>query len=65
MLDKNYSTATIIMAANVLDGGKSLSDVPAQYHDDVVALTGITTPTAPVVTAPAKTDTAKPLTVEA
>lgn len=60
MLNKNYSTAAIIMAANVLDGGKPFVDVPEQYKADVTALTGISAPV------PASTPAIdKPLTVEA
>lgn len=35
MLTKNYSTAVIIMASNVLDGGKNIKDVPAEFQADV------------------------------
>lgn len=35
MLTKNYSTAVIIMASNVLDGGKDIKDVPTEYQSDV------------------------------
>lgn len=38
MLSKDYSTATILMAANVLDGGKPLDKVPEAYKSDVVEL---------------------------
>lgn len=35
MLTKNYSTIVLLMAANVLDGGKELKDVPAVFQDSV------------------------------
>jgi len=35
MLSKNYSTAVIIMASNVLDGGKDIKDVPTEFQSDV------------------------------
>lgn len=38
MLNKDYSTATILMAANVLDGGKALDKVPEIFKPDVVEL---------------------------
>ncbi|GED95537.1 hypothetical protein LBSP_20970 [Lentilactobacillus buchneri subsp. silagei] len=38
MLNKNYSTATILFAANVIDGGKKLDDVPALFKGDVSEL---------------------------
>lgn len=38
MLLKNYSTAAILMAANVVDGGKSINDVPDSFLGDVTDL---------------------------
>lgn len=38
MLKTNYSTAVILMAANVLDGGKQLSDVPSAFQASVSEL---------------------------
>lgn len=38
MLKTDYSTAVILMAANVLDGGKQLSDVPSAFQDNVAEL---------------------------
>lgn len=38
MLTKNYSTATILFAANVIDGGKKLDEVPASFKADVSEL---------------------------
>lgn len=35
MLTKNYSTIVLLMAANVLDGGKELKDVPAVFQDNI------------------------------
>ncbi|MCH5463187.1 hypothetical protein HC026_11175 [Lactobacillus sp. LC28-10] len=35
MLTKNYSTTAIIMASNVLDGGKDIKVVPAEYQNGV------------------------------
>lgn len=35
MLTKNYSTAVIIMASNVLDGGKDIKNVPVEFQADV------------------------------
>lgn len=35
MLTKNYSTIAILFAANVIDGGKKLDDVPATFKADV------------------------------
>ncbi len=35
MLNKNYSTTTILFAANVIDGGKQLADIPASFKSDV------------------------------
>lgn len=35
MLSKNYSTLAILMAANVIDGGKKFEDVPASISVEV------------------------------
>lgn len=35
MLTKNYSTIVLLMAANVLDGGKAFKDVPVVFQDGV------------------------------
>ncbi|MCT2881903.1 CD1375 family protein [Lentilactobacillus buchneri] len=64
MLNKNYSTTAILFAANVIDGGKQLSDVPASFKADVQELiktmVGDTKPVqaaAPVAQTPAKPTT--------
>ncbi|GEP72050.1 hypothetical protein FD12_GL001375 [Lentilactobacillus rapi DSM 19907 = JCM 15042] len=38
MLNKNYSTPVLLFAANVIDGGKKIEEVPAMFKDDVAAL---------------------------
>ena len=35
MLSKNYSTLAILMAANVIDGGKKFEEVPASISTEV------------------------------
>ena len=35
MLSKNYSTLAILMAANVVDGGKKFEEVPASISTEV------------------------------
>ena len=35
MLSKNYSTLAILMAANVIDGGKKFEEVPASISVEV------------------------------
>ena len=35
MLSKNYSTLSILMAANVVDGGKKFEEVPASISTEV------------------------------
>ena len=35
MLSKNYSTLAILMAANVVDGGKKFEEVPASISAEV------------------------------
>ena len=35
MLSKNYSTLAILMAANVIDGGKKFEEVPANISVEV------------------------------
>lgn len=35
MLNKNYTTAVILFAANVIDGGKKIDEVPASFKNDV------------------------------
>ena len=38
MLSKNYSTLAILMAANVVDGGKKFEEVPASIQQKLVNL---------------------------
>ncbi|MCC6100523.1 MAG: hypothetical protein LIV28_03190 [Lactobacillus sp.] len=38
MLDKKYCTASILFAANVVDGGRTIDEVPAPFKTDVQAL---------------------------
>lgn len=38
MLNKNYSTPVLLFAANVIDGGKKIDEVPAMFKDDVAEL---------------------------
>lgn len=35
MLSKNYSTLAVLMAANVVDGGKKFEEVPASISTEV------------------------------
>lgn len=50
MLDKKFSTTSILFAANVADGGRTIDEVPAPFKADVQALlkTDESAQTAPV-----------------
>ncbi|MBZ3776439.1 hypothetical protein K9P40_05035 [Lentilactobacillus otakiensis] len=38
MLDKKYCTVSILFAANVADGGRTIDEVPTPFKADVQAL---------------------------
>lgn len=63
MLDKKFSTISILFAANVADGGRTIDEVPAPFKADVQELlkTDETAQTVPAKQAApvASADTAK------